>query len=163
MAVDLIQLTLMGVITIKKMILLLLGFIPLIIGFLMNSWIIDNPDSVLPSNLIGIIFLVLWIVVGFISFTFEKSQLKSFLIVHLPAIAMFVLLMYQEMIVGGYWSNLLGVATQFYFMPMIGLAHSLISIFIFTTKGLWLMCLLALLLMVVAFYLGNYFRKSWSR
>ena len=48
----------MGIIIIKKMTLFLLGLFPLVLGFMMNSWILENPDSVLPFKLIGFVFLV---------------------------------------------------------------------------------------------------------
>ena len=152
----------MGVMIIKKMTLILLGFIPLVIGFIMNSWILDNPDSVLPLKLIGFIFLAFWVIVGFIGFKFERTLLKSVVIAHLPALIMLLLIMYQEVILGQFWSNLLGMATQFYYLPLVNISASVVGVFSFLfsgMKGLGSASLIALLLMFAAYYVGYYINK----
>lgn len=147
------------VIIIKKMILFLIGFIPLILGFLMNSWLMENQDSVLPFKLIGLLFLAFWVTVGFMSYKFEITLLKSSVVAHLPALLMLLFIMYQEIILGQYWSNLFGTATQFYYLPLINVSSSLVGVFWSSSKGLWLACLIAFLFMLASYYLGNYFKK----
>lgn len=152
----------MGVMIIKKMTLFLLGLIPLVIGFIMNSWILDNPGSVLPFKLIGFIFLAFWVIVGFIGFKFERTLLKSVVIAHLPALIMLLLIMYQEIILGQFWSNLLGMATQFYYLPLVNISASVVGVFSFLLsgmKGLGSASLIALLLMFTAYYVGYYLNK----
>ena len=144
------------------MTLFLVGLIPLVLGFIMNSWILENQDSVLPFKLIGFIFLAFWVIVGFIGFKFEKTLLKSVVIAHLPALLMLLLIMYQEIILGQLWSNLFGSATQFYYLPLINISASVVGIFSFLLSGMtgvWSVCLIALLLMFTAYYLGYYFNK----
>ena len=145
----------MGVIIIKKMTLFLLGLFPLVLGFMMNSWILENQDSVLPFKLIGFVFLAFWVIVGFIGFKFEKTLLKSVVIAHLPALLMLLLIMYQEIILGQLWSNLFGLATQFYYLPLINISASVVGIFSFLLSGMtgiWSASLIALLLMFAAYY-----------
>jgi hypothetical protein len=130
-----------------------------VLGYTMNSWLMENLDSVLPFKLIGLLFLAFWIVVGFISYKFEENLLKSIVIAHLPALLMLLFIMYQELILGGYSSNLFGIAPQFYYLPLINLSKSVVGIFWSSFKGIWLMSLIALLLMLVCYYVGNYLRN----
>ena len=144
------------------MILILLGLIPFVLGFLMKSWLIQNQDSVLPFKMIGLIFLAFWLMVGFISYEFEKTLLKSAVIAHLPALLVLLFIMYQEIILGQYWSNLFGIATQFYYLPLINISSSVVGIFLsFTpwTKHIWSGCLIAYLLMFASYYLGYYLKR----
>jgi hypothetical protein len=150
------------VVIIKKMPLFLLGLIPLVLGFFMNSWMIQNQDGVLPFKLIGFTFLAFWVMVGFISYKFEKTLLKSAVIAHLPALFILFFIMYQEIIVGQYWANVFGMATQFYYLPLINIAAAVDGIFSFLipgAKGLGSVGLIAFLLMFGAYYLGYYFKK----
>ena len=144
------------------MILFLLGLIPFVLGFLMNSWLMQNPNSVLPFQIIGLIFLAFWVTVGFISYKFETSLLKSAVIAHLPALLMLLFIMYQEIILGQFWSNLFGIATQFYYLPLINISSSVVGIFLSLTPWtihIWSASIIAFLLMFASFYLGYYFKK----
>ncbi|GGA60095.1 hypothetical protein [Ornithinibacillus halotolerans] len=149
----------MGVFVIKKIILFLLGFTPLLLGYVMNSWMMENLDKVLPLKLIGFLFLAFWLLIGLVSNKLETSLVQSFVIAHLPALLMLLLIMYQEWIVDAFWSNLFGLAPQFYFIPLMNLSASVIGILGISTKGIWFACLLALLYMVAAYYIGNYIRR----
>ena len=60
----------------------------------MNSWLMENQDSVLPFKLIGLIFLAFGVTVGFIRYKFKKTLLKSAVIAHLPALLMLLFIMY---------------------------------------------------------------------
>ena len=144
------------------MILFLLGSIPFVFGFLMNSWLVQNQDSVLPFRLIGFIFLAFWVTVGFISYKFEKTLLKSAVIAHLPALLILLLIMYQEIILGQYWSNSFGVATQYYYLPLISISSPIVGLFSSLTSWAihyWLTCLVVFLLMFAFYYLGGYLKK----
>lgn len=144
----------------KKMILFLIGIIPFMLGFLMNSWLIQNPNSILPFKLIGIIFLVFWILVGFITCKFEKTSYLSAVTIHLPAVLVLLLIMYQDMILGQFWPNMIGLATQFYYLPLTN-----ISSFIFgggLYVQMWTASVMAFLLMYGSYYLGCYLKKILS-
>ena len=115
----------------KKWLLVLIGLIPFVLGFAMNSWLINNPNSILPFRLLGVLFLVLWVSVGFITCKYAKTPYHSAVILHLPALFVLLLIMYQDMVLEEYWSNLFGLATQFYYLPLINIS-SFISSFIIT-------------------------------
>lgn len=128
----------------------------------MNSWILENQESVLPFKLIGFLFLTFWVIVGFIGFKFEKTLLKSVVIAHLPALLILLLIMFQEIILGQLWSNLFGLATQLYYLPLINISTSVAGIFSFLLSGmtgLGSASLIGLLLMFAAYFVGYSFNK----
>lgn len=149
----------------------MLGLIPFIIGFLMNQWIVKNPESVLPHKLISILFLAFWVLVGFTSSKFTKNLLKSSIIVNLPAFLMLLLNMYQQIIVGQYWTGAMGEFSQIYFLPLINITGSVVEFFMFFitfftnqvhTISSWILSLTAFLLMFIAYYLGGYLRRIYD-
>lgn len=126
----------------------------------MNSWLLENPDSVLPFKLIGFVFLAFWVLVGFIGFKFEKALLKSSIIAHLPALLALSLIMYQ-IISGQLWSNIF-FAAQFYYLPLLNISASVDGLFsslLSGTNGLGSASLIAFLLMFAAYYVGYYLNK----
>ncbi|WP_210468068.1 hypothetical protein [Sporosarcina sp. 6E9] len=148
------------------MTLFLLGLVPFVVGFLMNSWILQNQDSVLPFKLIGFIFLAFWVTVGFISYKFEKTLIKSAVIAHLPALLMLLFIMYQEIILGQYWANIFGTATQIYYLPLINISATIDGLFSFLipgANGLGTIGFISILLMFATYYLGCFVRKSVQR
>lgn len=144
------------------MILFLIGLIPFVLGFLMNSWLMQNPNSILPFKLIGIIFLVFWVLVGFITCKFEKTPYQSAVIIHSPALLVLLLIIFQHMILGQFWSNLFGLATQIYYLPLLNISN-FIGGGLLVYGHLWTACLMAFLLMYGSYYLGCYFFKNLSK
>jgi|SRR5699024_8945331 len=152
--------TLKGGVVIKKKILFLIGLTPFLLGFLMNIWVML--DGVLPFKLIGILFLVFWATIGFISYKFEKALLKSAVIVHSPAFLMLLFMMYQEIILGQFWMNIFGSATQFFYLPLMNISVAIGGILSSLTPWamkLWLISLIAFLLMLGSFYVGQHLNK----
>ena len=142
----------------KKLLLVLLGLIPFVLGFAMNSWLMDNPNSILPFKLIGILFLVFWVWIGFITCKYAKTPFQSAVIIHLPALFVLFLIMYQDIVLEKFWSNLFGLATQFYYLPLINLSSFIFS-FTMTISPLMIV---AFLLMYGSYYVGCYFKKVVS-
>ena len=139
---------------------------PFVIGFLMNSWLMQNPYSILPFKLIGFIYLTFWLIIGFISYKIEKTLLKPAVIAHLPAILMLSLIMYQEIILGQYWSNTIGIAAQIFYLPLINISSSVVGIFLFfipwdihVWSGGLIASIIAFLLMLASYCLGYYLKK----
>lgn len=148
----------------KGMILFLLGLIPFVLGFLMNSWLMQNQNSVLPSNIIGIIFLIFWVLVGFITCKHGKKRLTSTITINLTAFLILLLIMYQEAILDRYWSNIFGWSTQIYYLALINISSFLLGIFLpSTTVGIWPESLIAFLLMFASYYIGCYLNKVLSK
>lgn len=149
----------------KKVILFLLGLTPLVFGFLMESWMMKNQNSVLPFKLIGIIFLLFWVMVGFTTCKFERTPLESAIITNLPAFLMLLFILFQEIILGRYWVNMFGIVTQFYYLPLVNISSSIVG-FLFSLIGLGIhfsvISLISFLFMFGSYYLGSYFKKRKS-
>ncbi|SOC43772.1 hypothetical protein [Ureibacillus acetophenoni] len=145
----------------KKVILILLGFIPLPIGFLMNSWLMENQDSILPFLYIGILFLAFWALLGFITCKSEKTPYHSALFIHTPAIIAFLLLSYQDRVLEQIWPNMIGIATQNFYLPLINLSSIIIGGGLYVE--MWLASGIAFLLMYGSYYLGCYLNMILSK
>jgi hypothetical protein len=75
---------------------------------------------------------------------------------------MLFFIMYQEIILNQYWANLFGMATQYYYLPLINIAASVVGVFSFLmpgVKGIWLAGLIAFSIMFAAYYLGYYLKS----
>lgn len=143
----------------KRLILFLLGLTPLVLGFLMNSWMVKNQNSVLPFKLIGIIFLLYWVVVGFITCKFERTSLKSAIIANLSAFLMLLFILFQEIILEEYWTNMFGIVTQFYFLPLVNISSSIVGFFGFVIY-FSVASIISFLFMFGSYYLGSYFKNQ---
>lgn len=147
----------------KKAILFLLGLTPLVLGFLMNSWMMKNQSSVLPFKLLGIIFLLFWVLVGFITCKFERTTLKSAIIANLPAFLMLLFILFQEIILGRYWANMFGIITQFYYLPLVNISSSIVGLLFSLIGGgihFSAISLISFLFMFGSYYLGSYLKKQ---
>lgn len=142
----------------KKASLFLLGLTPLILGFLMNSWVMKNQNSVLPSKLLGVIFLMFWGLVGFRTCRVEKTILRSAAITNLPAFLMLLFVLFQEIVLGRYWANIFGVIPQFYFLPLVNISSTIIGLFF--TVYFSAIDLISFLLMFGVYYLGGHLRNQ---
>ena len=142
----------------KKLIILnLLGFIPLFIGIIMNYIIMQ--DVILSFNLIGFIFIILWIFIGYKTEGIEETPGKSSISIHMPGAFALILVLFQEIILGQYWLNLLGLLSQLYFLPLISLG----SYFTFWTPRIWPVYIVAFLLMIGSYYIGIRIKKRRQR
>src|SRR5690606_38325650 len=116
--------------------------------------------SILPFKLIGILILVFWLLLGFITCKIEKTPYHSALFIHIPALIALLLIMYQDIVLERFWSNMIGIATQFYFLPLIHISGSIGGML---SYYLWSDCLIAFLLMYGSYSLGSYLKKIFSK
>lgn len=144
----------------KKMTLLLVGLIPFFIGYGMN-YLMQGPfsNTVLPYKLIGAAFLIAWFFAGRYSCKFVGSEKAATIWGNAIAFIVLLLIIYQEYILGGYWSAPVGVATQFYYLPLLGLAFMFTRMF-HTMPPAYAA---AFLMMCVVFYLGCHTSKHYIK
>lgn len=109
----------------KNILLFLTGFIPLGIGFLMNSFINTFEAYALPYGLIGIVFIVMWGSLGFVSSKFQKNIKISFAITHLPIFLALILNLYQDIILEYYMIGIIGRVSQYFYLPILNIAYRL--------------------------------------
>ena len=142
----------------KKLIILnLLGFIPLFIGIIMNYIIMQ--DVILSFNLIGFIFIIFWIFIGYKTEGVEETPAKTSISIHMPAAFALILVLFQELILGQYWFNILGMLTQLFFLPLISIG----SYLTFWTPRIWPVYIVAFLLMIGSYYIGIRIKKRRQR
>ncbi len=139
----------------KKLLLLLIGFIPFAVGYGLNTLMLGAYyDTALPYGWIGVVMLVVWFGLGILSRPLGGTAFKSAVIAHIPALIVLALLLYQEWILGQYWLNAISLATQFFFLPLVYIS-GIITFFSSTMSAVYIT---AFLLLFVAFWLGGRLR-----
>lgn len=135
----------------KRVLLLLLGWLPLLAGAVMDDLMMRYMDVRPPYLLIGVGTLLVWALLG--SFTVMlKEKPASLLPLNLPAAIVLLLLVVQDGVCKAYWSNWLGVYTQLFYLPLLNLAGRLGGWLFHTIWPLYLLCFL---LLCGASYLGR--------
>ena len=104
----------------KQLLRILLGFVPLGIGILLNAYMMAHMDTLPPLALIALGTLLLWGLLGYLTADGKKprSQVLSLNAANFLALA---LVLVQELLLGRYWTNAVGLASQFFFLPLINL------------------------------------------
>lgn len=98
--------------------LILLGAMPLGLGWLVNWYMNLHPETFPPMFIIGLAFLLAW---GFASWKLNRKVLATgtvMLAQHVVAAIMLVLVTIQ-LIAGNYWVSYLGIASQMFYMPVL--------------------------------------------
>ena len=98
--------------------LILLGAMPLGLGWLVTWYMNLHPETFPPMFIIGLAFLLAW---GFASWKLNRKVLATgtvMLAQHVVAAIMVVLVTIQ-LIAGNYWVSYLGIASQMFYMPVL--------------------------------------------
>ena len=106
----------------KKLLILLLGCTPFLIGRL-QDWMMMNFFP--PLLLISFLMLLLWGVFSHLSLRMMEGKKQSLLLLNTPAVIVLILILVQEWIFGAYWLNFIGVYTQMFYLPLISLGYRL--------------------------------------
>ena len=107
----------------KKLLLLLLGLLPLAFGYGLNALMLGACyDVALPYGWIGVGMLAVWFLFGMLSRPLGDSAFQAVLVAHVPALIALALLLYQEWFLGRCWLNVFGMATQMFYLPLVNLA-----------------------------------------
>ena len=138
-----------------SVLLIATGFIPYVLGGIMNRYMMSNPDTVPPFLLITIITLLIWIGVAFFAQPYAKSIKHILMYQNTIGLINLILLGIQELILKHYWLNTLGSWTQFYYLPLLNIGFTLSpwSHTVFTAY-----CM-AFLLMIMASWIGCKLRR----
>ena len=144
----------------RKLLLVLLGLLPLPIGMMISSWILANPDRVIPGRtLIGVAFLIFWVLIGYLTSKVEKKSANAAIFAHLPAFLM--LIIHQMRTLPNLLGSNLDLMAQYFFMPFIGVSSFLTGWFFRLTGmpvSLGIYSVVSFLLMAIAYYLGSLLR-----
>ena len=113
----------------KQLLRIVLGFLPLGVGFLQNAYMMARMDTLPPLMLIALGTLLLWGLLSYLTFD-GKSRVLSQTLAFNAAIGVLgagtwgmalARMLVQELLLGHYWPNWAGVASQFFFLPFINL------------------------------------------
>ena len=138
----------------KRIILLLIGFLPLLFGYIQNHLMMTIFfDRMTPVFLIGIAVLTIWFFIGMLSKIFANSKKEAVILINAPAFLVLLLILLQEVVLNAFWSNHLGIATQFFYLPLIGFTRYLSFIFPIITFSL--LSVIAFICLLGASYLGR--------
>ena len=128
--------------------LILLGAMPLGLGWLLNWYMNLHPETFPPLFIIGLAFLLAW---GFASWKMNKKMLETgtvMLAQHAVAAIMLVLVAIQ-LITGNYWVSYLGIASQMFYMPVL-----YVGAVFFNWAGTFGIYFASFLLMLLASFIG---------
>lgn len=111
----------------KRVIVLLFGCVPFLIGGLLH-WGITTvlPNVGFPYLVFGILFLALWSLAAYALCKNVKKPLETLILFNLPAFIVLVLIIVQEVILGSYWSNFIGMMVQVFYLPVINIVSRLV-------------------------------------
>lgn len=143
----------------KKLLILIVGFSPLLIGYGINLILYNNMNTNLGTvlNLISVLFFLYWGVLGFVFYKFTGTKHSTLIICNLPAFIALILMIFQEVINQKYWANFVGFATQFFYLPALRVGTIVTPNFL---HYLWQTCVVSFVLMIAIFYLGCYLSEK---
>lgn len=98
----------------KQLLRIVLGFLPLGVGFLQNAYMMARMDTLPPLMLIALGTLLLWGLLSYLTFDGKSRVLSQTLAFNAASLLALALVLVQELLLGHYWPNWAGVASQFF-------------------------------------------------
>jgi len=141
----------------KELLFFILGFIPLVASFPMESMVSAETVDAKFYWLIALGFYIFWGVLGFIAYDKKKIEKHFIIFIHFPAFLCLVLIFVQDVILNSYWLTTLGVLTQLFYSVMNHLSEKivlLLKIPFSTMNNLFVIYLVSFILMFVSFLAG---------
>ena len=128
--------------------LILTGFLPLAMGWLINWHMMLHPDTFPPLFIIGIAVLFVW---TWIARNVNKKMLNTGLVMLCQNLAglLAIFMLAVQAVSGGIWNNLAGILPQMFFIPVM-----YIGVAFLRGAGPFLIYLVTFALMVLASFLG---------
>jgi hypothetical protein len=133
----------------KKLIFLLIGIVPLILGYLVNYFMYISSA---PLFIIYFAGWIIWFFAGMYSIKLFDKKIEPLLLLNAPAFFFLLLILYQEIGVGYYWPNLLGVIPQLYYTPFIYVGFSITQML----QRTFYACLASFICMLVVSFIGRF-------
>ena len=106
--------------------LVIIGLIPLPLGFLQNH-IMMVANRLPPLLIISIAMLIIWFSISMLSKKYIKTKLETMILLNAMAIIALILNLFQEYVIGHYFMNFIGTVTQLFFLPFLSLGFALTS------------------------------------
>ena len=114
---------------------LLIGLLPLVIGILYNAILVRFTVPGLIQSVLAVGLLIVW---GYLAYILLPDGLNLFLASFCMCsfgLIMLILNLYQSVIVGEYWSNVIGLGSQFFFLPWLAFNSSIMVPIITLFRG----------------------------
>jgi len=103
---------------VKKIILPLVGFLPLLVGCFLNFLTVSSylviPIWFFCATTLSILYLA-----GRFSVEIVDKRMEAVFLLNTPAFIILLLAFYQEIVLGRYWDNWVGLMTQFFYSPFL--------------------------------------------
>ncbi len=139
----------------KRAILVLLGLTPFLFGGLLNRLILGG-SLLAYLHVIGVGMLLVWLLFGFSFCTLAKSAAGAAVLLNLPALAVFLLIAFQELAGDAFWMNAVGFWTQIFYLPLISVSY-LLTLW---SESLFPAYCAAFLLLLLSSGLGCFLRRA---
>lgn len=135
------------------------GITPLAIGFLLNWVMLALP--IINGFLYMLLSLVLLILWGYFAYKLSEPAYNSIiqsLLLCAFGLVMLALVLYQELVLGAYWGNIIGFATQMFFLPWISLVSTIMSPLMGVFR-LWPLYIAIWAILFIVSYIGCIIKK----
>lgn len=140
----------------RQLTLIGFGFIPLLVGWGINIVLASVEMSALSWSVLQLLMLPLWFLVGYRLYRKGDVPLKNALLLNIPALAAFILVAVQLLVLEHWWSGLPGILTQAFFAPFFLPAGTFIAL---VGGGLFTLFLISFVIMFALAWLGGAARK----
>ena len=138
----------------KKLILVLIGFSPLALGYLTDFLLMSSVW--LPFTVLGALVLVVWTIISAKVAHLAESKKEFLILINAVPLVFCSLFLIQSMIIGSPWANVIGSASQHFFTPLMFFTSLILPL-----GNLSFAIILSFLLMVASTFIGyNKFEKA---
>lgn len=103
-------------------IMLCAGILPLLAGILFHCLLLFLPVGSSLMLLLALALLAAWVYLAYRVSKPQKNPIIQAFLLSAFGVVMLVLALCQELVLGRYWLNFLGLAPQLYFLPFVPLA-----------------------------------------
>ena len=134
----------------KRIVFFTIGLLPLPLGYLLAY--LALADQLLPLVLIGLGVLAFWFLVGVVSANFFRTREGAMLFLNLPALLVLILILIQSLVLQAFWPNPIGIATQYFYLPFLGISRFLGFFF---TLSLHVSAIFAFICMLITSFVGR--------
>ena len=142
--------------------LLLLGLAPLPAGYLLDYAMTVLSLSGAAVVGLGVLLPLLWGCLAFLAASPRKKPIRQALALCAFGLAALALVLFQELALGRYWGNFLGIGSQLFFLPFLSLGFSIadpVAGLFLSPMRVWPGYIAAWLLMLALAWAGCAFRK----
>lgn len=137
---------------------LLLSFTPFIIGYSFDYALKAFDWYGMIVFIISILFSIYWFYIGYKSYDFIKISFQSILLGNCFAIFSILLIFLQILFIGRFLPNIIGIAPQMFYLPLLPLASKIENILLFfiPVHSMLATFTLSFLLMIIIYYAGYF-------